>query len=104
MSTLTKEEYTDLYKMCKKLNRDFLCSLRKSVVIAIIVALFAGVAAYRNYPNAEWKFPAFISAMCFLGQIFVIFFFMPTAWLKRKIKHFPGMTYQELKRELDSYL
>ena len=104
MGTLTKEEYTDLYKTCKEMNIKHIQSLKKVAAFLLPVSFDLGYVAYSSYPHPAWKMPAAVSTACIFLLFFLVFFFMPTAWLKRKIKHFPGMTYQELKRELDSYL
>ena len=104
METLTTDQYNELYSRCKKMNRDFLWSLRKVAAFLLPVAFILGYVAYSSYPHPAWKMPAAVSTACIFLLFFLVFFFMPTAWLKRRVKIFPGMTYQELQEELDSYL
>ena len=106
MKTLSKEEYADLYNLCKEMNMKHVRSLKKINIFLMAWALFMGFMAYISYSSGIgiWKMFIFFAVMAVCIIIFLFFFYMPTRWLKRRVKHFPGMTYQELKEELDSYL
>lgn len=104
MKKLTKEEYTDLYKTCKEMNIKHIQSLKKTIAFLVALSLFLGFMAYISYPLWVWQMLSFFSVILLLVSIFIVLFYMPTAWLKRQVKNFPGKSYQELQAELDSYL